>query len=767
MSKNRFQKYIRLNLWGREYVIEDRLPNGNLRIRDALTDELRSFAETELIEFLFAGQLFFLGDKHSAPREAAEKFVGDLTMLKDDDPRKKEVLRRWAYVKAVLDSKLIIKNASTLKPLIRQVHTEIQDQGKPPNWKTVYYHWVMPYLECGEDTRALVPDFNKRGNSRRRFGKAPCHKLSEIEQHLALEVSNVIDEVIKEEYLSTQQLSVQAVYDKLEARITEINQLRDSGNQLPVPHKNSVYQIVSKLDPYEKDRARYGKRYAEQKHHCNNQAPQPTRPLERTEIDHTKLDLFVVDDDTRMPLGRPTLTTLLDKFSRAVLGIHVGFDPPSYLSVMRCLNQGIKPKTYLKSEFPEVKNDWEAYGLPEVIVVDNGKEFRSKDFEDACLQLGIVVMYSPPYVPRYKGAIERFFGTENKRLLHQQRGTTFSNIFERHGYDPEKNAVISFDAFMTMLHVWIVDIYHQSYHRGLKDIPAHVWREEIKQYPPALPRRMEDLWILLGHIEHRVIGPSGIELFTLFYNCEELARLRRRTKVKDKVVVKYDPSDLSTIYVYDHHRDRYIAVPAMDQEYSKELSLWQHRVIQSNARRDVKGRININGLREAKNMIQGIVQGEVAKRSKVSAKSKVARWENLRQPNYEAHLSLHQPEASRTKHPLGREDVALISTNETSFSGISEVTNLSLPEGVVTDNNHLVAGVLELTAATKKRRLKKSHTAVTKKKRNEREGSSMVGESVNNAETPEHDDGEDLDMTGFDAGYDLPGKEIKHDRQAS
>lgn len=767
MSKNRFQKSSRLKLCGREYVIEDRLPNGDLRLRDIVIDELRAFAESELVEFLFTGQLAFLGDKHGTLRRAAEKFVGDFRMLDDDDPRKKETVRRWAYVKAVLDSKLIMKNASTLKPIIHRVHTEIQDPGKPPDWKTVYYRWVIPYLECGEDTRALVPDFNKRGNTRRRFAgvrKAAGSKLSEIEKRLALEVSDVVDAVINEEYLSTQRLSIQAVYDKLEASITEINQFREPSLQLPVPHKNSIYHIVSKLDAYEKDRARYGRRYAEQKHHSNDQAPQPTRPLERTEIDHTKLDLFVVDEETRLPLGRPTVTTLLDKFSREVLGIHVGFDPPSYLSVMRCLNHGIKPKTYLKSEFPEVKNDWEAYGLPEVIVVDNGKEFRSKDFEDACLQLGIVVMYSPPYVPRYKGAIERFFGAENKRLLHQQLGTTFSNIFERHGYDPEKNAVISFDAFMTMLHIWIVDIYHQSYHRGLKDIPAHVWREEIKQYPPALPRRMEDLWVLLGHIEHRVIGPSGIELFTLFYNCQELARLRRRTKAKDKVIVKYDPSDLSTIYVYDHHRDRYIAVPAMDQEYSKELSLWQHRVIQSNARRDVKGRININGLREAKKMIQAIVQGEVAKRSKVSAKSKIARWENLRQPNYEAHLSLPQPEASRTKHPLGREDVPSIGTNGTPFSGISEVPNLSSPEGVVTDNNHLVTGVLELTAATKKRRLKKSHTAVTKKKRNEREGSSMVGELLNNAGTPEHDDGEDLDMTGFDAGYNLPGKEINHGR---
>ena len=364
---------------------------------------------TYLVDALFDGHLVFIGDgrSNSAQREAAELFVGDIKMLEDGDPRKKEVARRWAYVKAVLASKPTVMNASTLKPIIEQVHAEIRDVGKPPNWKTVYYRWVVSYLECGEDVRALVPNFGKRGNKGRRFTgarKALGQKYSEKEKELAGEVADVVDEVIGEEYLNTQRLSVQAVYDKLEARIAEKNQLRDEDDQLPVPHRNSIYNIVSKLDEYEKDRARYGNRYADQKHLCNGQAPQPTRPLERTEIDHTRLDLFVVDEETRMPLGRPTLTTLLDKFSREVLGINVGFDPPSYLSVMQCLNHAIKPKIYLKAEFPEVKNIWDAYGIPEVIVVDNGKEFRGKDFEDACLQLGIVVMYSPPYVPRYKDA---------------------------------------------------------------------------------------------------------------------------------------------------------------------------------------------------------------------------------------------------------------------------------------------------------------------------------------------------------------------------
>jgi putative transposase len=760
---------MHIELRGREYTVEDRLPNGDLRARDIATDELTPLPEAKLVDALFEGQLIFLGDgrANSAERKVAESFVGDFNMLEDGDARKKEAVRRWAYVKAALAGGLTETNASTLKPIIERVHAEIQDQGAPPSWKTVWYHWVVPYLECGEDVRALVPNFRKRGNTGRRFTgarKEPGQKYSEKEKELAREVAEVIDEVINEEYLNPQRLTVQAVYDRLEARIAEKNQLRDPDDQLPIPHRSSLYNIVSKLDEYEKDRARYGKRYADQKHRCVHQSPQPTRPLERTEIDHTRLDLFVVDEETRMPLGRPTLTTLLDKFTREVLGINVGFDPPSYLSVMRCLNHAIKPKTYVKTEFPEVKNDWEAYGIPEVIVVDNGREFRGKDFEDACLQLGIVVMYSPPYVPRYKGAIERFFGTENRRLLHQQSGTTFSNAFERHGYDPQKNAVISFGAFMKMLHVWIVDVYHQSYHRGLKDIPALVWREEIRHYPPALPRRAEDLRVLLGHIEHRVIGPSGIELFTLFYRCEELAGLRCQARTKDKVVVKYDPADLSAIYVYDSQADRYIVAPAVDQEYTKGLSLWQHRVVQRKARRDAKGRMDVNALRDAKRAIQEIVKMEMAKKGQIGAKSKAARWESVRQPNYGDFLDVPgSPDATLIER--ANPEAVPINPEAAPFGGISEPPIAALgggDEGVVDQH---ATGVIDLAAETKRRKRKKPVSAGIN---GDGLGHSTPDGSPGGAEpTTWAADAEDLDMSGFTASYNLPGKESKYEHQAS
>lgn len=764
---------MHIELRGREYVIEERLPNGELRLRDIALGEANPLSEAELIDALFEGQLIFLGDSKVtvAQRRATEAIIDDLNMLKDDDPRKIEAKRRWAYVKAIINNKSLRLNASTLVSLIQRVHQDIKDPNNIPHWRTVFYRWVKPFLTSGEDPRVLVPQLKRRGNNKRRFAngrKAKGQKFSEKEMRLAEEVSGVVEEVINEEYLNTQRLSVQEVWDKLSNRIAEKNQFRDPDDQLPVPHKNSLYRIVSQLDEYEKDGARFGKRYAEHKHRSNKLAPKSLRPLERTEIDHTKLDLFVVDEETRMPLGRPTLTSLLDKCTREVLGIYNGFDPPSYLSVMQCLNHAIRPKTYLKTTFPSVKNEWEAFGLPELIVVDNGKEFHSKDFEDACLQLGIVVMFSPPYQPRYKAAIERFFGTQNRRLLHQQRGTTFSNIFERHDYDPGKNAVISFTAFIEMLHIWIVDIYHQSYHRGLKDIPAHVWRREIKSSPPALPRRIEDLRVILGHIERRSIGPSGIELFTLFYNCEELTRLRRNLHGrKDKFTVKYDPADLSVVFVYDGKTDRYIPVPAMDQEYTKGLSLWQHRVILSHARRDIEGRLDKNGLREAKRNIQKIVEAELALSSKASSsRAKSARWRGVRQPNYDGYIDVpNEKGIPGNDHDSASNNVVLLNPDTQPFAGVSELENVPLNKPQEDDVSQSANEAI-IPSSKPKRRIGKQ--AGSKRFKKSSKSSPKVTTSTNNTDSSTSSaaaNDEQLDMSGFTASFNLPKKKLKSDQQ--
>src|SRR6202022_3704589 len=60
--------------------------------------------------------------------------------------------------------------------------------------------------------------------------------------------------------------------------------------------------------------------------------PHTSRSLQRVVMDHTPSDLIIVDDNSMLPLGRPTITTALDEYTRCPMGFYAGFEPPSCLS---------------------------------------------------------------------------------------------------------------------------------------------------------------------------------------------------------------------------------------------------------------------------------------------------------------------------------------------------------------------------------------------------------------------------------------------------
>jgi putative transposase len=55
------------------------------------------------------------------------------------------------------------------------------------------------------------------------------------------------------------------------------------------------------------------------------------------QMDHTKVDVTVVDPITRLPVGRPTLTLAIDVATRMAIGFHLSLDPPSLTAVALCL----------------------------------------------------------------------------------------------------------------------------------------------------------------------------------------------------------------------------------------------------------------------------------------------------------------------------------------------------------------------------------------------------------------------------------------------
>src|SRR5690606_11386829 len=126
--------------------------------------------------------------------------------------------------------------------------------------------------------------------------------------------------------------------------------------------------------------------------------------------------------------------------------------------------------------------------------------------------------------------------------------------------------------------------YHVRYHRGIGAQPIAAYRDVMKQFPPpALPRSVDELAPLLCSVDERPIHHYGVEIHGLKYNRPELASIRHRLDGQ-KVKIRFNEENLAELHVWDQLEQRYLAVPCTTPEYAEGLTLWQHKVIQRNAR---------------------------------------------------------------------------------------------------------------------------------------------------------------------------------------
>ncbi len=163
--------------------------------------------------------------------------------------------------------------------------------------------------------------------------------------------------------------------------------------------------------------------------------------LEQVQVDHTMIDVIVVDERDRLPIGRPYLTAAIDVCSRCLVGMVVTLEAPSAVSVGLCLAHVCCDKRPWLDGL-EVEVAWPMSGKPSQLYLDNAAEFKSEALRRGCEQHGITLAYRPPGQPHYGGIVERVIGTE-MGMVHELPGTTFSGPAERGGYDAEGRAALT------------------------------------------------------------------------------------------------------------------------------------------------------------------------------------------------------------------------------------------------------------------------------------------------------------------------------------
>ncbi|MBS1808590.1 MAG: DDE-type integrase/transposase/recombinase [Acidobacteria bacterium] len=541
-----------------------------------------------------------------------------------DEKIKAVILYRWAYVEELVKADYAPKTRHGLDPIIKRVATT-QGHPKKPNWNTVY-RWWRDYEASEGDLLSLMPEYNRRGAKSLLAEKPPGN-----ETVLLGVLRRLIVKCLEDHYLKRERKPLTDVHKLLKVSIANQNDLLRPDEQLKTPHINTLRNFIkNNYDLYEVDKARYGKVFADNKWKPKSKGPSPERPLERVEIDTTPLDIFVLDEETGLLRGRLIFTAALDKTTRCVLGMHIGFGKESWLSVAHCIKHAMLPKTGVREKFG-LQHDWPCHGKFETLVLDNGKGYKNNSISAAFQQLMINLTYAPPRTPQFKAMIERFFGTLGI-LLHGIPGTTFSHYMDRGDYPSEKDAVIWRKDLERVLHLWIVDIYHQEIHEGLNGIPAHVWSKKIVQYPPpSVPDRFL-LDILLGQVMTRKVSSKGIEAHGgLFYNSTELNLAWRKPENQGESLIRFDPEDLGFVYFKDQSNNgKFLRVPCTDQKYANGLSLFQHNYIKNYAQKVLRATLDTKSLLKAREEIQRTIEKAVQRKKGLSKKDLRFRSESLK-----------------------------------------------------------------------------------------------------------------------------------------
>jgi putative transposase len=608
---------------GTPYQIIELLSKGQLVVRNLLTAQLTTAQVNELRQEWKMGNLRFgldgpnLRENKELPIKTSYEFT-DLSFLPEE--LREETWGRYSLIKPLLQeesrTRQVVENR-VKEFLAEKERFSFSRQTLSP--ETVY-RWIRRFEEGHQNIRALVPGYSRRGKKG---------------TQLVPLVEDLLMRAIEEVYYTDQRSPKQHVVDKLRFFINQANQALgdapEAGEKLRMPSRATVYRYLDRLDPEETDIARLGRERANRKHRQVQAGPKPTRVNQCWEIDHTTLDLLVVDDIDGLPVGRPTLTVARDKCSGYLTGLALSFEPPSYRAAMECLFYAIIEKEHVKSLL-QTSHEYLGYGLPERLVFDNARELVGRDLEEACLELGIEFDPNEKGKPWLKGSVERWIKSINTDLIHTVPGTTFSNFLVRGDYDPKQHSCITLDGLWRMLHLWIVDIYTQKWHRGVGGVPARIWQRALEQnFVPRLPASREELLVLLSRIQTRKLWHYGIEFENIIYQSDGLGSLRSqgRTETKKRhptVTFKYNPGDLSRIWVLDKISRCYIEVPANDQQYTQGLSFWKHQVIKRYIREEMKRQVNEDNLVAAREAIQRLVLQAFQRGKRLSTRAGAARW---------------------------------------------------------------------------------------------------------------------------------------------
>lgn len=264
------------------------------------------------------------------------------------------------------------------------------------------------------------------------------------------------------------------------------------------------------------------------------------RPLHIAHIDHTELDAQLVCSITGQNFGRAWATFLTDAFSRR-LAVYVTYDPPSYRSSMMIFRECVR-----------------RFGrMPQIVVVDGGRDFSSTYFETLLARYECVKKIRPPAEGHFGSVCEKVFDTSNTQFIHNLQGNTqiMRNVRQvTTSVDPREHALWTLEGLYLFLREWAYEVYDTIEHPALGQSPRDAFARGMVTAGERAHRIIpyDDEFRMLTRPTTRkgtakVLPGRGIKINNLYYWSD----LFRRPEVEGaRVKVRYDPYDMGLGFAY-------------------------------------------------------------------------------------------------------------------------------------------------------------------------------------------------------------------------
>jgi putative transposase len=464
------------------------------------------------------------------------------------------------------DWQTAVEQFAVLKPLLEmdesdRTRSDVEKVAKSlDRHPATVYRWIDSYNCSGRVSALLRQGRSDRGGSR-----------------LSPDVDTIIEDAIKRIYLTAEQPQMTAV-------IEEVN-LQCFKGKFKTPGANTVRRRIAMLSDRLKLEKRKGRKAAAEKYDpIKGHFPGADFPLVVAQIDHTPMDIIVVDEEHRQPIQRPWLTVVIDVYSRMVLGFAIYLEKPSAFTAGLAIAHAVLPKEDWLTGVG-VQGEWPCWGKMRIIHCDNAKEFRGTVIGRACQDHDIVVEHRPPREPRYGGHIERGFGTWLART-RRIKGTTFSNVEQKGDYDSEGRAIMTRAELEKWFTIYVAKVYANTFHKGIKTTPLAKYKDALlgtgDRRGIGLPDRVaEPTAFLLDFMpfEERTIQEYGVVIDHIYYWDDALrpwihARDPKDSKHPRKFTFRVIPRDMREVFFRDPANDTYIAVPYRDRT-RPPVSRWE------------------------------------------------------------------------------------------------------------------------------------------------------------------------------------------------